>query len=87
MFKIDLPDNPTIEAFKKAKASLISQYAKKSANAPQKDEYAFGQKISASVYNVRRSFIGALRVLCDCCKLQTGVTLMDEKTINALEDE
>ena len=87
MFDIKLPDNPNLEDFKKAKSSLVSQYVKKSANAPQKDEYAFGQRIAASVWNVKRSFTAALRTLCEACKLETSKTLMDAKDIDKLEQD
>ena len=87
MFSINLPESPGLEDFKKAKSSLVSQYVKKAAGAPARDEYAFGQKVSSSVYNVKRSFVAALRTLCDACKLETGVVLMDEKAINNIDQD
>lgn len=84
-FNVKLPDDPKVEDFKKAKAKLVSQYATKSASAPQKDEYAFGQKVAISVWNVQRAFKGALRTLCECCKLQTGTDLMTDKELKELD--
>ena len=84
-FNVKLPDDPKVDDFKQAKAKLVSQYASKSASAPQRDEYAFGQKVAMSVWNVQRSFKAALRTLCECCKLQTGEDLMSVKELEQLD--
>ena len=86
-FNVKLPDDPKLEDFKKAKAKLVSQYATKCASATQRDEYAFGQKVAMSVWNVQRAFKSALRTLCECCKLQTGSDLMTEKQLQDLDRE
>jgi hypothetical protein len=87
-FNINLPESPTIDDFKKAKSSLVVQFAKKSARAPSMDQYAFNQKISESRWNIRKAFQEALRVLIDACALECpGETLMDAKAVDKITED
>ena len=87
-FKVKLPEAPDIDDFRRAKSSLVVQFTEKSASAPSKDQYAFGQKIGESRWNIRKAFQEALRVLVDACALECpGEVLMDAKAIDRITED
>ena len=71
-FKINLPDGPNLEDFKKAKSSLHVQHLRKVAAAPARDQWAFGQCVAESANKITRRFKQTLRSLNETCLSITG---------------
>lgn len=71
-FKINLPEVPELQDFKKAAASLHVQHLKKVASAPSRDQWAFGQCVSESAFKITKRFKTTLRSLNETCLSLTG---------------
>lgn len=86
MFNPNLPPNPTIDDFHKAKAELHIQHLNKVAQAPDKDQWAFGTIVAVSSRRVTAKFRNVLRSLNETCVALTGQSCMDVKEMDRLED-
>tara|TARA_R110002020_G_scaffold45737_1_gene130632 strand:- start:161 stop:424 length:264 start_codon:yes stop_codon:yes gene_type:complete len=85
-FKINLPESPGLEDFKKAKSSLVKQYVTRSAGSKSKAEYQFGMKITDSKYEIDRMFKQTMSMLFNACKFETGEDLLSKDQCRELEE-
>ena len=86
-FKINIPKGAklgSVKPYKDAKADLHMQHLSKVASAPPRDEYAFGQKVALSAFNITKQFKNVLRQLSETCKANTGKALMTDADIEQL---
>ena len=86
MFNPNLPPNPTLDDFQKAKVGLHIQHLDKLAKAPDKDQWAFGTIVAVSARRVTAKFRNVLRSLNETCIAVTGKSCMDVQEMDRLED-
>ena len=71
-YKINLPKNPVLKDFNAAKSDLHVQHLTQVAQAPDRDQWAFGQCVAQSASKLGRAFKKVLRTLNETCLSCTG---------------
>tara|TARA_R100001443_G_C3252799_1_gene153696 strand:+ start:152 stop:418 length:267 start_codon:yes stop_codon:yes gene_type:complete len=86
MFTINLPPNPKLEDFIRAKNDLHIQHLKKVGVAPDKDQYAYGTQVAVSGRRITAKFRNMLRSLDATCLSITGKNCLTVTEMDKLED-